>query len=373
MAFTRPTLDTLKTRIKNDITSRLTGNAPLLRYSLLGILATVFAGAMHILYGYLDWIAKQILPDTADREWLIRHGLMWLKVPPRAPVFATGNITFTGTNGSTIPSGTRVVSDAGLEYTTNALGTIASGTSTVAMTAASSGVASNLPAGAILSLSSPIAGVTNLCTVPTEIANGAEEETSESLLSRILARIRNSPAGGTKTDYVDWALAASTNVRKAWCFPNYLGLGTVSVVIIQQGATPAAPGGLISTVQTYIDTDKSPVGAAVTVATINPRVIAFVISVKPNDGTVTTRITAALTTLFSNEASPAGNAPAGSSVPPGTVLISHIRDAISDVLGLVDFEITTMTRDGSGIPIDDVVLTGFDFAVLGGITYNTLS
>ncbi len=373
MAFARPSLQTIRDRVKNDITSRLTGNVPLLKYSLLGILADVFSGGMHILYGYLDWILKQMLPITAtDKEQLDVFAQMYLSSGRLAPTFATGSVTFAGTNSTFIPSGSKVVSDAGLEYTTNSNATIASGVATVAMTAVSAGTASNLPAGAILTLSVPISGVTTV-SVPTEITNGTDEETNEALLARILFRIQNPPAGGSKSDYVNWALASSSAIRRAWCFPNYTGLGTVGVIVIQTGASPAASGGQITTVQNYINA-LAPVGAVATVSTIAPKIIAFTIAVKPNTSDVTTAITAALTALFQNEASPAGNEPVGLGVPPGVMLMSHIREEISKAAGLVDFSITAMTKDGCSISTSaDIVLTGVDYAVLGTITYTTLS
>lgn len=378
MAFPRPTLQQLYDRIKNDITSRLTGNAPLLRYSLLNILAWVWAGAFHLMYGAVLWVAKQIIPGPEnDTESIRRHLYMWLNRDKIAPVPATGTATFTGTNGTVIPSGTRIISDAGIEYITQVLGTISGGTATIAITCALPGLAGNLPSGAILSLTTTISGVNTAVTIPSEIANGADEETDEAALKRIFFRIQHPPAGGSRDDYIAWALEASANVKNAWCFANYSGLGTVQVVFIRTGSDPVAPGGLITTVQNYITVGppmRAPVTAApnVTVSTVNPRVYTFTIAVSPNDSAITAQITAALTTLFENEASPKGNDPETVGYRLGTILLSHIQEAISSVAGLEDFNITAIARDSVSQPIADLNLTGLDYHRLGTVTYTTL-
>jgi uncharacterized phage protein gp47/JayE len=377
MAWTRPTIKQIYDRISTDITSRLTGNAPLLRFSLLNIMAWVWAGACHLVYGAIAWLAKQIIPGPSnDPDFLARHAIMWLNRSYIAAVPASGNFTFTGTNGVNVPSGTRIVSDAGLEYVTSAGGNISSGSVTLAATCTTAGAAGNLPVSSVLSLSSPISGVNNAVTNPAEISTGADQETPTALLTKILFRIQHPPAGGSKDDYIAWAMDASVNVKNAWCFPNYTGLGTVQVVIIRTGSDPVAPGDLITVVQNYITVGpptRAPVTAVVTTSTVVARLYDFTIAVRPNDPTVTAKITTALETLFANEASPKGNDTGTIGVRPGTILLSHIRDAISDVVGLEDFEITAITRDGVGQAIDDLNLTGLDYHVLDDITYTTLT
>ncbi len=77
-----------------------------------------------------------------------------------------GNVTFTGTNGTTIPSGTRMLSDEGEVYVTTAVGTISSGTVTVAARAFID-TAGPLVAGDILTTEATISGVNATVTVAT--------------------------------------------------------------------------------------------------------------------------------------------------------------------------------------------------------------
>ena len=32
----------------------------------------------HLTLQYIDWLSLQLLPDTAETEWLDRHGQIWL-------------------------------------------------------------------------------------------------------------------------------------------------------------------------------------------------------------------------------------------------------------------------------------------------------
>ena len=73
MTFRRPTLEQLTAQTETEIRARL-GIGPLLRRSVLAVLARVMAGLAHSGHGFVAWIGKQILPDTAEAEFLERHG-----------------------------------------------------------------------------------------------------------------------------------------------------------------------------------------------------------------------------------------------------------------------------------------------------------
>ena len=60
MPFTRPSLTNIVDRIENDIITRLPDVGTLLRRSMLKILARVTAGSIHLVYGYLNFLAEQL-------------------------------------------------------------------------------------------------------------------------------------------------------------------------------------------------------------------------------------------------------------------------------------------------------------------------
>ena len=117
MPFTRPTLQEIVDRIENDIESRLTGDVSLLRRAVLRVLARVFAGVIHVLYGALQALSKDLFVDQATADMLDRHAIMW-GVPRKAAIFATGDVVFDGVDTTVIPEGTVAQNDDGIEYET---------------------------------------------------------------------------------------------------------------------------------------------------------------------------------------------------------------------------------------------------------------
>ena len=98
MPYTKPTLTSLIAAIKADLFSRFPSLDPTLTNSFAANLAEVVAAGVNGVYGYLDWIAKQPFPDTADAPFIDRWATI-IGLARRAAAKATGEATFTGTIG----------------------------------------------------------------------------------------------------------------------------------------------------------------------------------------------------------------------------------------------------------------------------------
>lgn len=349
MPLQRQTVQQLKDRIRADIKSRLTGTDPSLAKSVAGALADVLAGAVHGLYGAIDYFGRQILPDTAVAEDQVRHASLY-NIQPLAATAATGNITFTGTDGVTIPTGTELQRANGALYTTTADATIATGTATAPVTASIAGTAGNAVAGVALTLTTPIGSVNSAATVATGgLVNGADVETGDSLLSRLLTRLREVPQGGSAADYIRWAKEVA-GVTRAWCFPLEGGAGTVFVRFVRDNDASIIPdAGEVAAVQAYID-ELRPATAALTVAAPTAVPLNFTIAVTPNTVAVQTAVTAELTDLIKSE-----------SYPGATLLLSHIREAVSRAAGEANNVVT--------VPAADVVYSNSQIGTMGVITW----
>jgi uncharacterized phage protein gp47/JayE len=228
MAFNRPSLADIIARVFADIRSRLPGVEPTLRRSASGALGAAEAGAVHGLYGNLEYLAGQILPDTAETAYLARHAALH-GIYRKAAVSATGLAVFTGVTGSALPAGTLVISAKGQEYSTAALAALEGGTATVAISAVLAGDAGDLDAGSALALVSAVPGVDSSATVAAGgLSGGEEEESDNALRDRLLAKLRNPPQGGSLADYQAWALSIP-GITRVWVVANGLGLGTVLV------------------------------------------------------------------------------------------------------------------------------------------------
>src|SRR4029077_2361812 len=90
---------------------------------VLRVLSDCQGALCHLTLQYIDWLALQLLPDTAETDWLDRHANIWLvnsdgSTGRKAAVFTTGIVTFTGQAGIIVPQGTRIGSTVSMEYET---------------------------------------------------------------------------------------------------------------------------------------------------------------------------------------------------------------------------------------------------------------
>jgi uncharacterized phage protein gp47/JayE len=339
MTFARPDLTTLINRAEADIESRLPGADARLRRSNLNVLARVHAGATHGLYGFLDWIALQILPDTADADILERHANIWLPSGRVPAAYAVGQLTATGTNGVAIPAGTVFKRADGATYSSEAEAVIVAGQALVTIVADEAGQTGNAAAGVTLNLDSPIAGI-NAATVVTAgaLTGGADIEDDDSLRARLLERIQQPPQGGSRSDYVGWAKEVP-GVTRAWCYPEEMGDGTVTVRFVRDDDASLIPDvNEVAAVQAYID-DLRPVCAELFVVAPIPDPIAFQVQLVPATVATKAAVEASLRDLLLREAVPEGG------LSEGKILVSHIREAISLAAGESDHVLVAPAAD----------------------------
>lgn len=243
ISFAKPSLQSLINLAESNFNTRVPGADARLRNSVLNTLARTVAGQAHLLHNYLDWIARQAIPDTADAENLDNWGGVW-GVTRTSSSKAEGGVTFTGTNGTTIPAGTELQRSDGSLFITTADATISAGTATAATEAQTGGEDGNSAAGVAMRLVTPIEGVSSSGTVSAGgIVGGVDPESDDGYRARIIARIQAPPHGGAKTDYEQWALAVA-GVTRVWVAPIELGLGTVTVRFVKDDNVTPTPQNL---------------------------------------------------------------------------------------------------------------------------------
>jgi uncharacterized phage protein gp47/JayE len=229
MPWQTPTLRTVREMVRNDVTAALSG-AVLVANSVLRVMSDTMAGLAHLVLRYIDWLALQLLPDTAETEWLDRHGNIWLvnadgTTGRKVATFAEGSAMATGQSGFLIPAATQM-SALGVDYATLEDVTIGIVPTPVSLRALTAGSVGNLDEGSAVAFSTPIAGVDSNATI-IDMEGGSDTETDDELRARILFRIRNPPMGGSQSDYILWALSCP-GVTRAWAAPEQ-GLGTMTV------------------------------------------------------------------------------------------------------------------------------------------------
>jgi uncharacterized phage protein gp47/JayE len=245
MPYARPTLSQLQTQVLQDIASGLDGSDPLLRFANLNITGIALANLINLVYGYLDWISQQAVPITSEDEYLA----MWAalkNVFQKAAKQATGTVSFPGTNGVEVPSGTPLTRGDGVGYTSTAAATAESGVVIVpaqcnADPTGQTGAFGNCAEGTTFTLGTSIDGIQSNGTAATEFTGGADIESQDDLMTRMLQAYQNVPQGGDAQDYVTWTLAVA-GVTRAWCNPNGFGAGTVVVYFMMDDSEAAYNG-----------------------------------------------------------------------------------------------------------------------------------
>ena len=333
MAFNRPTLPDLITRIQEDFISRLSLEGALLRRSLVAVMARVWAGAAHMMHGHLEYLSRQVFPDQADAEFLERHAALY-GITRTPATFAAGNVNFSGTNGSVIPAGTVLQRSDGIQYQTDAEAMIAAGTATAAVTAATAGSDGNADPGVSLAIVSPIAGVNSSATVADGgLTGGVDTEDDDGLRTRLLERLQEPPQGGSEADYIAWAKEVS-GVTRVWVYPQELGIGTVVVRFMRDNDPDPIPDGTaVAAVQAYID-ERRPITADVTVVAPIAAELDLTITLTPDTQEVRAAVEAELEAMLARDAEPGG-----------IILLSRIQTAIGIAAGVQNFVLHSPTQD----------------------------
>jgi uncharacterized phage protein gp47/JayE len=352
MSYTRPTLKELQDRSITDIESSVLKKSAILRYSVLKVLGKVMAAMMHLGYGYIDWVVKQLFVETADEFFLKIHAKRY-GMKQKEASFAAGNIKITGTDGIEIKKEDAVfVSLNDIEYQPESDAVISGGEAIVKVLCLTLGADGNLGSGEILTLENPIAGIDSEATVEENgITNGVDREDIEDLRQRVLDRIKNPPHGGNENDYVQWTKEIS-GVTRAWCLPLYLGAGTVGVTFVCDELDDIIPNEeKLQEVQDYIESQR-PVTAKITVFKPTKKIINLTLKVSPINDEVKANIISELK-LFLKE----------NGYPENTLYLSQFVQTISNADDILSCIIIS--------PIANIVLLNNEIPVLGEITWQT--
>jgi uncharacterized phage protein gp47/JayE len=366
LPFLRPSLTALQAQSLNDYTSS-NFYGQLLSKSVLRVIAMAQAGLAFLHYGYLDWIAKQSVPFTADGEYL--EAWAGLKnVIRESPTSAKGSITVVGTNLSVLPGGTILQTINGTQYSVDNGITISGTTGTGTITAVVAASAGNSDSGIPLTCVTTISGITSIMTT-SALIGGSDIELTSSLRNRMLTVYQNPPQGGSTADYIEWALA-TPGVTRAWCNPLGVGIGTVVVYVMfditeasHSGFPVGTNGGAYSEsritpatgdqaiVANYIFPLR-PVTAIVYVAApIAYPINITIANLTPGGSLQITGIPTAISNRFVQIGNPLGM----------TLHQSDISGPVEGVIGVTEFDIT--------VPASPITIPIGSIPTLGTITY----
>lgn len=364
MPWSTPSLRKVRELVRDDITASLYG-ASFIGNNVLRVMADTMAGLCHLVLRYIDWLALQLLPDTAEVEWLDRHGQIWLvnedgSTGRKLATTASGTVNIIAeVGGITLPAGTQMVAQAtseqGVNVTYETLREVftlsGEGLVPVEIRALDPGAIGNLEPDTPLS----ILGIPDVsAAVAVNVTGGVDTESDDDLRTRVLERIRQPPQGGAAHDYVRWAKAVYGCTR-AWCAPLEMGIGTVTVRVLfdelraDDDGWPRAED--LEAVTKYIDTVR-PVAVKDfwVVAPIKHFIDVHITSVSPDNGDIRAAIEVSLQEMLYDHAAPGQ-----------TIFAAWKYQAISNAPGVASFTMATA--------VDDVMPTPGHMAVLGDILY----
>jgi uncharacterized phage protein gp47/JayE len=230
------TLRQRREQVRDDIAAHVPGADATVPNSVLRAVAESQAALTHDNDLHLDWVARMMMPDTAEGEFAERWGNIWLPDGRKGASFASGEITVTGVSGSIVPSGSELTAPAfdtlgnpvTLRFEVSTGVTLSGPSAVVQIAALTHGALANLDEGAQLSFVSPPGGIDGQAVIAAPgLAGGADIESDVDLIARYIARIQEPPHGGARHDYVAWALEVP-GVTRAWAAQE-MGIGTVTV------------------------------------------------------------------------------------------------------------------------------------------------
>lgn len=301
---------------------------------------------------HLRWWGDQYMPDTAEREHLVRHASIW-GVYKRPATLAVGYVQLAGVAGTVIPAELQLRTPAGgLVQTTSGAILDGNGEATVLVEATEGGAAGNASGGLALPLVTTLAGLDPQSGSLDEdgLAGGADEEDDVSLLARLLKVIREPGHGGAAFDYPKWVLEAFA-AAKVKTIPGWVGPGSVGVVIAMgTAAAPRVPiEAEIDAIAAYLE-GLRPVTAEVHVVGYLPVVQPFTIELTPDTVANRAAVVAALSDHFAREAQ------IGEIMP-----LSRISESISAASGEYAHKLT--------VPAYDIEPLSRELVTLGAITW----
>lgn len=305
------------------------------------------------LQNMMEIIENNYSLDTATGEYLDIKGRDYGMYRHTAQ-YATGMVTFTGIDGTSVPGGTTLIApEYGVQFVTQETVIIADGTASVLATCLDTGPSGNVPENTITQIGRQIAGVSSV-TNPEAFTGGTDREDDDNFRMRIYFKIRYPATSGNVYHYQQWATEVN-GVGAVKIFPLWNGPGTVKVSILDANGDPATEE-LIKAVEDHIDPEpkqhgggEAPVGALVTVTTATPKEIHVSAKVELGAtaggiGTVQEAYKEALADYFHSVAYD------GETV---SISVARVGNILFDVPGVVDYTNLTINGGTDSVPIGE--------------------
>jgi len=197
------------------------------------------AGGTYGNHAHVNAVKNDVMPDTATRDTADRWGgIRGVKRKTASPARKASALRCSGTPGTPVPDLTPLTHvPSGLQFRTvggSVVGPL--GNVDVGVVAIDVGSRTRLNAGEVLTLQTPIAGLSDDAELQRALDEGGDDaELDSDYVPRYLQRWKNPPLGGTQSDFVKFA-TDQDGIATAFCYPLRAGLGTVDVAPLHAGS-----------------------------------------------------------------------------------------------------------------------------------------
>ncbi len=344
MTYKRPTLKEISQRVQNHL------EAGGIAYSFKGLLGNAISGLSHILHGHIDYVVKQIRPDTATGEFLDQWANIF-KVPRKGPQPTKVKVII---KADLAHSEERVSKDWLIDkFDFHLIGSeishiLTGDKQTIELCSEKLGIIE-------ISLSSVVKMAINTVGIEileiAKIIPGSETESDELLRHRLLRAIAYPPRGGTAMDYINWTESVAS-IRKAWVRTTKM---TGIAGHIEIAFSPEVDGQYHSLTEELINNVFPRLAPAdVQINVIKPKAIPIKIQfeVKPND--LTAKVWQEIDDIF-RKAEPKGFLDDNLRLTTGRIPLHKIA-AIGEKLAAEQFILAEPKQD---IEVNDLEIAGY--------------
>jgi len=302
------TLKEIVARIDADISVMLLNKKPVLRTSVLHILATAFGGAVFLYLRCLDYIADQLFVSSCDAEFLklrgLRYGMAQLSSSKASGVAC---LEIFGDTGARLSGDLRFVRDDGVQYEYVGPESYLStpGSVLIDIRAIEPGAIGNMYTTyrGKLSYLQPVDKFTSDVNLVDNVSGGADDEDIERFRSRVKLREKKPPMGGADGDYIEMAMK-EISVGAAWEYKNRNGINSVDVVIKSNDPKLPSPGiPALQRIQDLLDKDK-PLTTTCIARPVSLKPVNWKIKMNPNDSSMQDLVRSQLSSLFFETGAP---------------------------------------------------------------------
>ena len=348
--FSRQTLPQLIANIRSDLLTQFKQDVVLRRLDA-EVYSRVQAAAVHTLYGYMDYLARNMLPDLSDEDWLESRHAPMKRCPRKSATAASGFIRWEGVeNIVSVPAGTLIQREDQVTFTTSAKASPSAGVLRVPVTCDLSGKLGDTDDGITLQLLVPIGGLSS-SGVADSISGGNDIEPIEEWRSRVMERWYWTPQGGADQDYEIWAKEVP-GVNRAWTYRHWMGTGTVGVMIANNDLVDPIPQqSVIDATREHIIPLVPVAGASIYVFAPIKKVVNFKIRLTPDTEANRFAVLAELRAMVQRDG-----------FPGSKLVLSRISEAISIAAGEYSHELIE--------PAADVLIGNNEIGVVGEVLWD---